>query len=162
MTDEILEPWEEEPPDVPRDPQGGLIDLMPIQLVKDINRLALELDRAGRVLAVRISRSAKARADYQIAYDKKMMEIRVEGKRTAADERRALIHDRLADELYLNAEVSQGLVDSSRAYVRSLEGQLSAKQTQLRAVTTVDLLPRGLNGEGTADPGPTFGGRRAA
>ena len=136
-----LAPWDEEPPEVPTAFPDELMDLTPTALTEKVAKLSYELDRASRVLAKRISTAARARADYELEHDRLLLQIRGDGKRTAVDERKALIHDRIDPDLYRNAELAGGLVDSARAWVRGLEQQLSAAQSMLKAVTQADLTP---------------------
>ena len=134
MTDEILrDPWDEQPPELP-DRHDPPADLSLEGLSQKVAELANELDRASRVLAKRISTAGDTRARYQLRHDAKLVQIRADGRRTAADERKALIHeDTEIEQLYLESELRQALVESCRAWVRGLEQQLSAAQSQLKA-----------------------------
>jgi hypothetical protein len=144
----LLDPWDEPPPEIPRR-LNEAEDLSPLALSARVGELSLELDRASRVLASRISRATKAKADYQCAHDKRLLAIRVElqGKRSAVDERRALVHeDPEIAQLNLASTLADGLVESARAWVYGLEKQLSAKQSQLRAAVAAETVDPALPG----------------
>ena len=132
---ELLDPWEEEAPEVPAR-ELAPVDRSIAALQQRVADLANELDRASRILAGRIKSAAADRATYQLAHDRVLLSV-ADGRRTAVDQRRALVHDQLDDCLYLDAELGQALVDSARAWVRGLELQLSAAQSQLKTETAL-------------------------
>lgn len=131
----LIDPWAEEPPAMPS--RADVIDLSIPALSRRVGVLSNEIDRASRILARRISAAGAARADYQLEHDRTLLRVRSEGKRTAADERRAMVHEQIDPDLFMAAEVAQAQVESARAYVRGLEAQLSAVQSQLKTQTAL-------------------------
>ena len=133
---DLLDPWEEQAPAVPAR-ELAPVDRSIDALQQRVADLANELDRASRILAARIKSAGSARASYQLEHDRVLLRVQADGRRTAIDQRRALVHDELDDHLYLGAELGQALVDSARAWVRGLELQLSAAQSQLKTETAL-------------------------
>ena len=106
---EMLDPWAEEPPAVPRRPDE-LVDLTPSTLSMQVGALGNENEWASRVLAMRISAAARANADYELRRDQRLLTVRADGRRTAADERLALVHeDPDVEALALSARLATGL-----------------------------------------------------
>ena len=145
-TGTVLDPWEEQPPDRLVIPADELVDLTPTALAEAITRLGAEIERMGRVLAVRIRKASEARRVYRRQYDEALLNLRLE-RRSSADVRRALVHREIGHALADDVELAEGLVESARGYLGALEKDLTAKQSALRTMTAVDAtFPHGLMG----------------
>lgn len=104
-----------------------------------IDRSAASLDDGGRKLAKSISRLGDLERDYNRAVECALIKLYDQAKRTgerlpAEDVRQALAHAEVPSDIYGAFLSAKAEVDAGKAWLRSLEAAVNARQSLLKAM----------------------------
>lgn len=100
-------------------------DLVPqLDLESELRRLSGLLDQATSKILYREVRAAKARATYDVAYAKRLLQVEAK----TVDERKAVATVDTADE-YQAMRIAEAVASAAKEAARNLRQQMSAVQT---------------------------------
>lgn len=109
------------------------------ELMASINAHAEALDTSSKAQYHAIIEAAKAEAEFRRAFDTEIVKIKIDadkGERMPAEDvRKALAHDRVDEQLYLDFVQTAAKAEAMKARARGIESAMTGRQSVLRTLS---------------------------